>query len=409
MSNSGSDFSTLGGPAKHSLSPDLYTPSPSLFLYSQRRVFAMVASRMFRPTSRLVSASIARPALRFRPVAVSRHYATQGGVKEMTVREALNEAMAEEMERNDKVFVLGEEVAQYNGAYKVTKGLLDRFGEKRVIDSPITESGFTGLTVGAALAGLHPVCEFMTFNFAMQAIDQIINSAAKTHYMSGGIQPCNITFRGPNGFAAGVAAQHSQDYSAWYGSIPGLKVVSPYSAEDAKGLMKAAIRDPNPVVVLENELLYGLSFPMSEEAQKDDFVIPFGKAKIERPGKDLTIVTLSRCVGQSLVAAEKLKQKYGIEAEVINLRSIKPLDVESIVKSVKKTGHMMAVESGFPSFGVGAELIALTAEYAWDYLQAPPVRVTGAEVPTPYAQKLEEMSFPTEDLIVDYAAKLLRA
>ncbi|KAG9686925.1 hypothetical protein KCU95_g19950, partial [Aureobasidium melanogenum] len=303
----------------------------------------MAASRMFRPTSRLVSASIARPALRFRPVAVSRHYATQGGVKEMTVREALNEAMAEEMERNDKVFVLGEEVAQYNGAYKVTKGLLDRFGEKRVIDSPITESGFTGLTVGAALAGLHPVCEFMTFNFAMQAIDQIINSAAKTHYMSGGIQPCNITFRGPNGFAAGVAAQHSQDYSAWYGSIPGLKVVSPYSAEDAKGLMKAAIRDPNPVVVLENELLYGLSFPMSEEAQKDDFVIPFGKAKIERPGKDLTIVTLSRCVGQSLVAAEQLKQKYGIEAEVINLRSIKPLDVEAIVKSVKKTGHMMAV------------------------------------------------------------------
>ncbi|KAG9989903.1 hypothetical protein KCU78_g19946, partial [Aureobasidium melanogenum] len=204
------------------------------------------------------------------------------------------------------------------------------------------------------------------------------------------------------------AAQHSQDYSAWYGSIPGLKVVSPYSAEDAKGLMKAAIRDPNPVVVLENELLYGLSFPMSEEAQKDDFVIPFGKAKIERPGKDLTIVTLSRCVGQSLVAAEQLKQKYGIEAEVINLRSIKPLDVEAIVKSVKKTGHMMAVESGFPSFGVGAELLALTAEYAWDYLQAPPVRVTGAEVPTPYAQKLEEMSFPTEQLIVDYAAKLMR-
>ncbi|KAI4738694.1 hypothetical protein E4T50_10860 [Aureobasidium sp. EXF-12298] len=368
----------------------------------------MAASRMFRPTSRLVSASIARPALRFRPVAVSRHYATQGGVKEMTVREALNEAMAEEMERNDKVFVLGEEVAQYNGAYKVTKGLLDRFGEKRVIDSPITESGFTGLTVGAALAGLHPVCEFMTFNFAMQAIDQIINSAAKTHYMSGGIQPCNITFRGPNGFASGVAAQHSQDYSAWYGSIPGLKVVTPYSAEDAKGLMKAAIRDPNPVVVLENELLYGLSFPMSEEAQKDDFVIPFGKAKIERPGKDLTIVTLSRCVGQSLVAAEQLKQKYGIEAEVINLRSIKPLDVEAIVKSVKKTGHMMAVESGFPSFGVGAELLALTAEYAWDYLQAPPVRVTGAEVPTPYAAELEKMSFPTEELIVNYAAKLMR-
>ncbi|KAF2432736.1 hypothetical protein EJ08DRAFT_647828 [Tothia fuscella] len=326
----------------------------------------------------------------------------------MTVREALNEAMAEEMERNDKVFILGEEVAQYNGAYKVTKGLLDRFGEKRVIDSPITESGFAGLTVGAALAGLHPICEFMTFNFAMQAIDQIINSAAKTHYMSGGIQPCNITFRGPNGFASGVAAQHSQDYSAWYGSIPGLKVVAPYSAEDAKGLLKAAIRDPNPVVVLENELLYGLQFPMSEEAQKDDFVIPFGKAKIERAGTDLTMVTLSRCVGQCLVAAEMLQKKHGISAEVINLRSIKPMDVEAIIKSVKKTGHMMAVESGFPSFGVGAEIVALTAEYAFDYLEAPPVRVTGAEVPTPYAQKLEEMSFPNEQLIADYAAKLLR-
>ncbi|KAK6425190.1 pyruvate dehydrogenase E1, beta subunit [Oleoguttula sp. CCFEE 5521] len=336
----------------------------------------------------------------------------------MTVRDALNEAMAEEMEKNDKVFVLGEEVAQYNGAYKVTKGLLDRFGDKRVIDSPITESGFCGLTVGAALAGLHPVCEFMTFNFAMQAIDQIINSAAKTHYMSGGIQPCNITFRGPNGFASGVAAQHSQDYTAWYASIPGLKVVSPYSAEDAKGLLKAAIRDPNPVVVLENELLYGLSFPMSEEAQRDDFVIPvrqqegiggkFGKAKIERPGKDLTIVTLSRCVGQSLRAAEALKSKYGVEAEVLNLRSIKPMDVEAIVRSVKKTGTMMVVESGFPSFGVGAEIIALTAEYAFDYLNAPPVRVTGAEVPTPYAEKLEQMAFPSEQLIEDYAAKLLK-
>ncbi|KAI7517556.1 Pyruvate dehydrogenase E1 component subunit beta, partial [Hortaea werneckii] len=210
---------------------------------------------------------------------------------------------------NEKVFLMGEEVAQYNGAYKVTKGLLDRFGERRVIDTPITEAGFAGLAVGAALAGLQPICEFMTFNFAMQAIDQIINSAGKTHYMSGGIQPCNVTFRGPNGFAAGVAAQHSQDYSAWYGSIPGLKVVAPYSSEDAKGLLKAAIRDPNPVCVLENELMYGLSFPMSEEAQKDDFVIPFGKAKIERPGKDLTIVSLSRSVGLSLVAAEQLKQK----------------------------------------------------------------------------------------------------
>lgn len=258
----------------------------------------------------------------------------------------------------------------------------------------------------------------------MQAIDQIINSAAKTHYMSGGIQPCNVTFRGPNGFASGVAAQHSQDYSSWYGSVPGLKVVAPWSSEDAKGLLKAAIRDPNPVVVLENEyvfanwvrvylmdyyrLLYGNTFPMSEAAQKDDFVLPFGKAKIERPGKDLTIVTLSRCVGQSLTAAEQMKKDYGVEAEVINLRSVKPLDVEAIVKSVKKTGHLMAVESGFPSFGVGAEILALTMEYAFDYLDAPAVRVTGAEVPTPYARKLEEMSFPQEDMIAKYAAKLLR-
>ncbi|KAF7191908.1 Pyruvate dehydrogenase E1 component subunit beta, mitochondrial [Pseudocercospora fuligena] len=374
----------------------------------------MVAARLLRPAAQLLrttptAATIPRSSFqRVAAPAVSRWRTYATGSKEMTVREALNEAMVEEMEKNPKVFVLGEEVAQYNGAYKVTKGLLDRFGDKRVIDSPITESGFCGLTVGAALAGLVPICEFMTFNFAMQAIDQIINSAAKTHYMSGGIQPCNITFRGPNGFAAGVAAQHSQDYTAWYGSIPGLKVVSPYSAEDAKGLLKAAIRDPNPVCVLENELLYGLPFQMSEEAQSDDFVIPFGKAKIERPGKDLTIVTLSRCVGQSLVAAEQLKSKYGVEAEVINLRSIKPMDVEAIIKSVKKTGRLMAVESGFPSFGVGAEIMALTAEYAFDYLEAPPVRVTGAEVPTPYAEKLEKMSFPTEQLIADYAAKLLR-
>jgi len=248
----------------------------------------------------------------------------------------------------------------------------------------------------------------MTFNFAMQAIDQIVNSAAKTHYMSGGIQPCNITFRGPNGFASGVAAQHSQDYSAWYGSIPGLKVVTPWSAEDAKGLLKAAIRDPNPVCVLENELLYGQSFPMSEAAQQSDFVIPFGKAKIERAGKDLTIVTLSRCVGQSLVAAEAIKKKYGVEVEVINLRSIKPLDVESIVKSVKKTHRLLCVESGFPSFGVGSEILALTMEYAFDYLDAPAQRITGAEVPTPYAQKLEDMAFPNEELIENYIAKMLR-
>ncbi|EWC44199.1 mitochondrial pyruvate dehydrogenase E1 component subunit beta [Drechslerella stenobrocha 248] len=351
----------------------------------------------------------------------TRTLASVSDSREYTVREALNEALAEELEADPKVFILGEEVAQYNGAYKVTKGLLDRFGPDRVIDTPITESGFAGLAVGAALAGLKPITEFMTWNFAMQAIDQIINSAAKTHYMSGGIQPCSITFRGPNGFAAGVAAQHryvslplcyaslsTQDYTAWYGSIPGLKVVSPWSSEDAKGLLKAAIRDPNPVVVLENELLYGQSFPMSVAAQKDDFVIPFGKAKIERVGKDVTLVSLSRCVGQCLIAAEKLKSQYGVEAEVINLRSIKPMDVEAIIKSVKKTGHLVAVESGFPSFGVSSEILALSMEYMFDYLDSPAQRVTGAEVPTPYAQGLEAMAFPDEDLIFKKVAGLLR-
>ncbi|KAJ5930777.1 Transketolase C-terminal/Pyruvate-ferredoxin oxidoreductase domain II [Penicillium verhagenii] len=376
----------------------------------------MVSSRLFRPAARLASSRLATTTLRpaFAPsvcaqsVLRARGYASEDGVKQVTVRDALNEALAEELELNQKTFILGEEVAQYNGAYKVTRGLLDRFGPKRVIDTPITEAGFTGIAVGAALAGLHPICEFMTFNFAMQSIDQIINSAAKTHYMSGGIQPCNVTFRGPNGFAAGVAAQHSQDYSAWYGSIPGLKVVSPWSSEDAKGLLKAAIRDPNPVVVLENELMYGQAFPMSEAAQKNDFVLPIGKAKIERPGKDLTIVSLSRCVGQSLTAAAELKQKYGVDSEVINLRSIKPLDVETIIASLKKTGRLMVVESGYPMFGVSSEIMALAMEYGFDYLTAPAVRVTGAEVPTPYAVGLENMAFPQEDTIVSQAAKLLR-
>ncbi|KAJ5975174.1 hypothetical protein N7481_008881 [Penicillium waksmanii] len=377
----------------------------------------MVAPRVFRPAARLLSSRLSTP---LRPaftqtacapsILRSRGYASESesGVKQVTVRDALNEALAEELEANQKTFILGEEVAQYNGAYKVTRGLLDRFGEKRVIDTPITEAGFCGIAVGAALAGLHPICEFMTFNFAMQAIDQIINSAAKTHYMSGGIQPCNVTFRGPNGFAAGVAAQHSQDYSAWYGSIPGLKVVSPWSSEDAKGLLKAAIRDPNPVVVLENELMYGQAFPMSEAAQKNDFVVPIGKAKIERPGSDLTIVSVSRCVGQSLAAASELKQKYGVDAEVINLRSIKPLDVETIIASLKKTGRLMVVESGYPMYGVASEIMALSMEYGFDYLTAPAARVTGAEVPTPYAQGLEDMAFPQNDTIVNQAAKILR-
>lgn len=326
----------------------------------------------------------------------------------MTVRDALNSAIAEEMDKDDKVFLMGEEVGQYNGAYKVSRGLLDRFGERRVIDTPITEMGFAGLCVGSALAGLKPICEFMTFNFAMQAIDQIINSGAKTYYMSGGTQQCNVTFRGPNGAAAGVGAQHSQDYSAWYGSIPGLKVVSPYSAEDCRGLLKAAIRDPNVTIFLENEMLYGESFPVSEEVLSPDFVLPFGKAKIERAGKDITIVAHSRNVEFSLKAADILKKDYDVEAEVINLRTIKPLDMPAIISSVKKTNRIISVESGFPAFGVGSEIAAQIMESeAFDYLDAPVGRVTGAEVPTPYAVELEDFAFPTPEVIVRAAKSVL--
>lgn len=325
----------------------------------------------------------------------------------MTVREALNTAMDEEMARDEKVFILGEEVAKYNGAYKVTKGLLDKYGEKRVVDTPITEMGFAGLAVGSALAGLRPICEFMTFNFAMQAIDQIVNSAGKTYYMSGGNVPCPVVFRGPNGAAAGVAAQHSQDYAAWYGSIPGLKVVSPWSAEDCKGLLKAAIRDPNPVVFLENEMLYGVSFPMSQEAMQDDFVLPIGKAKVERTGSDITIVAHSIYVGRSLEAADKLAEE-GIKAEVINLRSIRPLDIKTIIESVKKTNRLVTVEGGFPQFGVGSEICAQIVESeAFDYLDAPVERVTGADVPTPYAANLETYAFPESDVITRVAKRAL--
>ncbi|KAK9248854.1 thiamine diphosphate-binding protein [Lipomyces tetrasporus] len=332
---------------------------------------------------------------------------SSGGPAAVTVRDALNQAMAEEMERDEAVFLMGEEVAQYNGAYKVSRGLLDKFGDRRVIDTPITEAGFTGLCVGAALAGLKPICEFMTFNFAMQAIDQIVNSGAKTFYMSGGTQPCNVTFRGPNGAAAGVGAQHSQDYSAWYGAIPGLKVVSPYSSEDAKGLLKAAIRDPNVTVFLENEILYGESFEMSEEAQSPDFVIPIGKAKIERAGTDVTLVGHSRNVEFCLQAAEILA-KENISAEVINLRTIKPMDVPAIVKSVKKTNRIVSVDSGYPAFGFGSEIAAQIMESeAFDFLDAPVERVTGAEVPTPYAVELENMAFPTTDVVVRAAKKTL--
>lgn len=315
--------------------------------------------------------------------------------------------MAEEMDRDDDVFIIGEEVAQYNGAYKVTKGLLDRFGERRVVDTPITEYGLAGLAVGSALKGLKPIVEFMSFNFSMQAIDHVVNSAAKTHYMSGGTQRCPIVFRGPNGAAVGVGAQHSQDFSAWYGSIPGMKVLVPYSAEDARGLLKAAIRDPNPVVFLENELLYGESFEVSEECLSPDFTLPY-TSKIEREGTDISIITYTRNVQFSLQAAEILDKQYGISAEVLNLRSIRPLDVDAIIKTVKKTNHLITVESAFPQFGVGSEIIAQVMESeAFDYLDAPVQRVTGADVPTPYAKELEDFAFPDPDTIVRAAKETL--
>lgn len=325
----------------------------------------------------------------------------------ITVREALNFAMEEEMRRDEKVFLIGEEVAQYNGAYKVSKGLLEKFGEKRVIDTPITEMGFTGLAVGAAMAGLKPICEFMTFNFSMQAIDQVVNSAAKTHYMSSGKVAVPIVFRGPNGAAAGVAAQHSQCFAAWYASVPGLKVVSPWSAEDARGLLKSAIRDPNPVIVLENEIMYGQTFQVSDEVMDHDFLIPFGKAKIERQGKDITIVSHSRAVGDSLAAAELL-EKEGISAEVINLRSIRPLDINTIIQSVKKTHRLITVEGGWPQFGVGSEICAQIMESeGFDYLDHPVERVAAADIPVPYATQLEKATFPDAKVIADTAIRIV--
>ena len=313
-----------------------------------------------------------------------------------TVREALRDGMAEEMERDPNVFLLGEEVAQYQGAYKVSQGLLERFGDKRVIDSPITEMGFAGLGVGAAFGGLVPIIEFMTMNFAMQAIDQIINSAAKTLYMSGGQMGCPIVFRGPNGAASRVAAQHSQCYASWYGHIPGLKVISPYDAADAKGLIKSAIRDRNPVICLENEMMYGQSFDVPDDA---DFTVPIGKARIMRQGSDVTITAFSRMVGYALVAADKLAQE-GIQAEVINLRTIRPLDTATIVASVKKTNHLVSVEESWPFAGIGSEIAALMMEQAFDHLDAPMARVHGADVPLPYAANLEKLALvQPEDII----------
>jgi len=314
----------------------------------------------------------------------------------MTVREALRDAMAEEMRRDPTVFLMGEEVAQYQGAYKVSQALLDEFGAERVIDTPITEHGFAGLGVGAAFGGLRPIVEFMTWNFAMQAMDQLINSAAKTRYMSGGQMGCPIVFRGPNGPAARVAAQHSQDYSSWYAHVPGVKVIAPYFAADAKGLLKAAIRDSNPVIFLENEIVYGRSFPVPK---LDDYVVPIGKARVLRTGKDVTIVAHSICVGQIVEAAEKLAVE-GIDAELIDLRTLRPLDTATVIGSVKKTNRMVTVEQGWPICSIGSELAARVIDEAFDYLDASPAKVTGKDVPMPYAANLEKLALPSVDDIV---------
>jgi pyruvate dehydrogenase E1 component beta subunit len=317
----------------------------------------------------------------------------------MTIRDALRDAMAEEMRRDPDVFLMGEEVAEYQGAYKVSQGLLQEFGARRVIDTPITEHGFAGIGVGAAMAGLKPIVEFMTFNFAMQAMDQIINSAAKTLYMSGGQMGCAIVFRGPNGAAARVAAQHSQDYSAWYSQIPGLKVIAPFSAADYKGLLKAAIRDPNPVIFLENEMLYGHSGPVPK---LDDYVIPIGKARIVRTGGHVTIIAWSNGMSYALKAADELA-KEGIEAELIDLRTLRPLDTDTIIASVKKTGRAVTVEEGWQQNGVGAEVAARIMEHAFDYLDAPVARVSGKDVPMPYAANLEKLALPSVAEVVEAA------
>ena len=326
----------------------------------------------------------------------------RGHLRSMTVRESLRDAMAEEMRRDERVFVMGEEVGEYQGAYKVTQGLLDEFGPRRVVDTPITEMGFAGLGVGAAFGELRPVIEFMTFNFSMQAIDQIINSAAKTLYMSGGQMGCPIVFRGPNGAASRVAAQHSQCFASWYAHCPGLKVVAPWSAADAKGLLKSAIRDPNPVIFLENEVLYGQSFDVPDD---EDWLIPIGKANIVRKGADVTITAFSIMVGKALEAAEILANE-GIDAEVIDLRSLRPLDHETIMQSVRKTNRMVSCEEGFPFAGIGAELIAQVNEQAFDYLDAPVARVTGKDVPMPYAANLEALALPQVQDIADAARKV---
>ncbi len=327
--------------------------------------------------------------------------------KTITVREALNSAMQEEMDRDEKVFLMGEEVAQYDGSYKISKGMYKKYGADRVIDTPISEMGFSGIGVGAALYGLRPIIEFMTFNFSMQAIDQIVNSAGKIHYMSAGNLYCPIVFRGLNGAAFGVAAQHSQCFAAWYTHCPGLKVVAPYSAEDARGLLKASIRDNNPVIFLENEPTYGSKFDVSDDVLDKDFLLPLGKAKIEKEGKNCTIVTFSKMVGVSLEAAKKLEAE-GISVEIINLRTLRPMDTSAIIKSVKKTNRLVTVEEGWPTCGIGAEIVSLISESsAFDYLDSPPVRVTGVDVPMPYAVNLEHAALPHEENIIKAVKKTL--
>ncbi|KAI6206404.1 hypothetical protein M3Y94_00906800 [Aphelenchoides besseyi] len=369
----------------NSSAPSAVRPLISILL---RRPFSSTLS----PTSSIITQS--------REMAAAAQQSTGNEQRTYKVREALNQALDEELKRDESVFIIGEEVAQFEGPYKVTKGLWRKYGDKRVIDTPIAEMGFTGMAVGAAFAGLRPVVDFMTMNFAMQSIDHIINSAAKTFYMSSGRVKVPIVFRGPNGIAAGVAAQHSQDFSAWYAHCPALKVLAPYSSEDAKGLLKAAIRDDNPVVVLEDELLYGASFPMSEEALGEDFVIPIGKAKIERSGEHVTITGHSMSVKLALEAAAEL-EKIGVSAEVINLRTLRPLDFETIRESVKKTHHLVTVEQGWPFGGIGAEISAQIVESdVFDYLDAPPLRVTGVDTPAPYEQGLEKLVVPKVNNVV---------
>ena len=332
------------------------------------------------------------------------HLAPSVAVVQTTVREALRDAMAEEMRLDERVFLIGEEVADYQGAYKVSQGLLEEFGPQRVIDTPITEMGFAGLSVGAAFAGLRPIVEFMTWNFAMQGIDHIINSAAKTLYMSGGQMPCSIVFRGPNGAASRVAAQHSQDYSSWYAHCPGLKVVVPFSAADAKGLLKSAIRDPNPVIILENEILYGMA---GEVPDSSESLVPIGVAKIVREGKDLTITAFSRMVGVALEAADELARQ-GIIAEVIDLRTLRPLDRAVVVASVKRTSRLLSVEEGWPFAGIGAEICAIAMEDAFDWLDAPVRRVCGVDVPMPYAANLEALALPSVERVIEAARSLFQ-